>query len=176
MSGQESRINFGKAISGAFGLKGDNWMRHSNPASVWTRFAVLPMLVGSIWSRRWIGRRSLIPLAVSSAWLLVNPLRFGPPRSTKNWASKGVLGERIWTERDRSELPDQFSSAAPVIASLYQAIGLGPLAYGLTKLKATPTVLGTLIVQGGKLWYLDRMVLLFEEMKTQDPKYARWEY
>jgi hypothetical protein len=118
----------------------------------------------------------LIPLVVSSAWLLVNPLRFRPPRSTKNWASKGVLGGRIWTERDRSELPDRFSSAAPVVASLYQAIGLGPLAYGLTKLKATPTVLGTLIVQGGKLWYLDRMVLLFEEMKTQDPEYARWEY
>jgi hypothetical protein len=33
-----------------------------------------------------------------------------------------------------------------------------------------------LVVQGGKLWYLDRMVLLFEEMKTQDPEYARWEY
>jgi hypothetical protein len=107
---------------------------------------------------------------------LVNPLFFGPPRSTKNWASRSVLGERIWTERDRSELPDQFSSAAPMVASLYQAIGLAPLAYGLTKLKATPTVLGTLLVQRGQLWYLDRMVLLFEEMKTQDPEYARWEY
>jgi hypothetical protein len=31
-------------------------------------------------------------------------------------------------------------------------------------------------VQGGKLWYIDRMVLLFEEMKTRDPEYARWEY
>jgi hypothetical protein len=87
-----------------------------------------------------------------------------------------VLGERIWTEGDRSELPDQFSSVVPTVAASYQAIGLAPLAYGLAKLEATPTVLGVLIVQGGKLWYIDRMVLLFEEMKTRDPEYARWEY
>jgi hypothetical protein len=176
MSSQRSRMNLGNTISSAFGLKGDNWMRHSNPASVWTRFGVLPMFAGSIWSRKWIGRRSLIPLAVSSAWLFVNPLFFSPPRSTKNWASKGVLGERIWTERDRSELPDQFRSVVPTVAASYQVIGLAPLAYGLAALKATPTVLGLLIVQGGKLWYIDRMVLLFEEMKTRDPEYAPWEY
>ena len=57
------------------------------------------------------------------------------------------------------------------------AAALGVLfAYGLAKLKATPTVLGMLMVQGGKLWYLDHMVLLFEEMKTRDIEYARWEY
>jgi hypothetical protein len=33
-----------------------------------------------------------------------------------------------------------------------------------------------LILQGGKVWYIDRMVLLFEEMKRLDPEYARWEY
>ncbi len=176
MSSQQGRGSLGEKISGAFGLKGDSWMRHSNPWSVWTRFSVLPMLAGSIWSRKWIGRRSLIPLAVSSAWLFANPLFFRPPRSTKNWASKGVFGERIWTERDRSELPEQFSSAVPNVAITYQAIGLVPLVYGLSALKATPTILGVLIVQGGKLWYIDRMVLLFEEMKTEDPEYARWEY
>ena len=33
-----------------------------------------------------------------------------------------------------------------------------------------------MIVQGGKLWYLDRMVLLFEDMKAQNPEIAGWEY
>jgi hypothetical protein len=176
MSSQPDRVSLGRKISGAFGLKGDSWMRHSNPASVWTRFGVLPLLAGSIWSRKWIGRRSLIPLAVSSAWLFANPLFFRPPRSTKNWASKGVFGERIWTEWDRSELPEQFSSVVPTVAITYQVIGMVPLVYGLSALKGTPTVLGMLIVQGGKLWYIDRMVLLFEEMKTQDPEFAAWEY
>jgi len=176
MSTQQRLTNLRKAIPGAFGLKGDSWMRHSNPASVWTRFGVLPMLAGSIWSRKWIGRRSLIPLAVSSAWLFVNPMFFGPPRTTRNWASKGVFGERIWTERERSELPDQFASVIPTVAASYQAIGLASLVYGLAKLEATPTVLGVLVVQGGKLWYIGRMVLLFEEMKTREPEYARWEH
>jgi hypothetical protein len=176
MDKQQSGISRGKKIAGAFGLKGENWMRHANPASVWTRFGVLPLLAGSIWSRKWIGRRCLIPLALSSVWLVVNPLFFRPPRSTKNWASKAVFGERIWVEGDRSVLPDRFRSVVPTVASGYQLIGLAPLAYGLVALKATPTVAGVLIVQGGKLWYLDRMVLLFEEMKTRDTEYARWEY
>jgi hypothetical protein len=169
-------MDLAKKIPSTFGLKGDAWMRHSNPASVWTRFAVLPMLIGSIWSRKWIGRRALIPLAGSSAWMLVNPLFFKQPRSTRNWASKAVFGERIWTESERAELPPQFNSRMPDLAALYQALGVAPLAYGLGKLEATPTVLGMLIVQGGKLWYLDRMVLLFDEMKKRDAQYARWEY
>ncbi len=102
MDNEQSGISRGKKLAGAFGLKGENWMRHANPASVWTRFGVLPLLAGSIWSRKWIGRRCLIPLALSSVWLFVNPLFFRPPRSTKNWASKAVFGERIWVERDRS--------------------------------------------------------------------------
>ena len=169
MSNQQSRMNFGNTISSAFGLKGDNWMRHSNPASVWTRFAILPMLVGSIWSRKWIGRRSLIPLAVSSAWLVVNPMFFEPPRSTKN---SGIQGSARGADLDGGRPIREYlisQSVVPTVAASYQAIGLAPLVYGLAALKATPTVLGVLIVQGGKLWYIDRMVLLFEEMKSQDP-------
>jgi hypothetical protein len=176
MAKEQSGTGRGRKIARAFGLKDENWMRHANPASVWTRFAVLPMLAGSMWSRRWIGRRSVIPTALSSVWLFVNPLFFRPPRSTRSWASKGVFGERIWVERDRSELPEQFRSVVPTVASAYQAIGLAPLAYGLVALKIAPTVAGMLIVQGGKLWYIDRMVLLFEEMKTRDPEYVGWEY
>jgi hypothetical protein len=176
MTNERSGTRLGGKIARAFGLKDESWMRHANPVSVWTRFAVLPMLVGSIWSRKWIGRRCVIPTALSSVWLFVNPLFFRPPRSTRNWASKGVFGERIWVERDSSELPDQFRSVVPTAASAYQAIGLAPLAYGLVALKIAPTLAGVLIVQGGKLWYIDRMVLLFEEMKTRDPEYAGWEY
>ena len=150
-------------------------MRHANAASVWTRFAVLPMLALSVWSRAWIGWYSLIPIGLSTVWMLVNPLFFKPPRSTRNWASKSVLGERIWTERDRSELPEQFRSSAPTLISTYQAIGMAPLVYGLIILDPLPVVAGILLVQGGKLWYLDRMVLLFEDMKSRHPEYAAWE-
>jgi hypothetical protein len=38
-----------------FGLRGENWILHANPMSVWTRFTVLSLLAISIWSRDWIG-------------------------------------------------------------------------------------------------------------------------
>ncbi|MEV4315663.1 DUF6653 family protein [Actinocrispum sp. NPDC049592] len=50
-------------------------MRHANPISVWTRFAVLPLLAVSIWSRDWIGWRSLVPIVLSLVFMMVNPVQ-----------------------------------------------------------------------------------------------------
>ena len=109
-------------VAKLFGLEGDKWMRHSNPLSVWTRFAVLPLLIVSVWSRAWIGWWCLVPVALSLIFMVVNPLLFPVPRSTRNWASKGVLGERIWAERNRVTLPDQFaSSRVPMVAPAVSA-------------------------------------------------------
>ena len=166
----------GNAITRLFGLRGETWMRHANPVSVWTRFAVLPLLVISIWSRVWIGWLCLVPLVVSLVWMMVNPLFFKPPRSTNNWASKGVLGERIFTEADRGTLPVPFRSRIPAVAQAYQGVGAIPLVYGLIVLDPIVAVTGMLIVQGGKLWLIDRMVLLFEAAKLENPEYAKWEY
>jgi hypothetical protein len=166
----------GNRIARAFGLQGEAWMRHSNPASVWTRFAVLPMLAVSIWSRHWIGWWSLIPIGLSLVWLAINPLLFAKPRSTRHWASKAVLGERIWTESDRSRLPTEFRSRATNVALAFQLLGLILLAYVLVVLEALAVISGIVIVQLAKLWYLDRMVLLFEAMKTHTDEYTSWDY
>lgn len=32
-------------VARLFGLRGESWMRHANPWSVWTRFSVLPLLL-----------------------------------------------------------------------------------------------------------------------------------
>jgi hypothetical protein len=151
-------------------------MRHANPVSVWTRFAVLPLLVVSIWSRDWIGWWSLIPIALSLVWLGVNPLFFSEPRSTNNWASKGVFGERIWTEADRSAFPTEFRSKVPAVTMIFQAAGLAVLIYGLVVLGPLAAVTGIVIVQLAKLWYIDRMVLLFDAMKSRNAEYAAWDY
>ncbi len=165
----------GKRVAGLFGLKGESWMRHANPASVWTRFTVLPLLAVALWSRDWIGWFCLIPVALVLVWMFINPLFFSEPRSTKNWASKGVLGERIWVE-GKEGLPEQFRSASPAVAQAYQVLGLVLLVYGLVALEALEVIAGVLIVQGGKCWYLDRMVLLFDEMKQRRREYAAWEF
>jgi hypothetical protein len=166
----------GSRVARAFRLEGDAWMRHANAASVWTRFAVLPLLALAVWSRDWIGWWCLVPIALSLVWLAVNPLAFGPPRSTRNWASKSVFGERIWVEHDRSRLPAQFRSQIPTLLSASHVVGLVPLVYGLVVLDPVAAAAGILLIQSGKLWYLDRMVLLFEDVKSRDPGVAAWEY
>ncbi len=165
-----------RRVAKLFGLEGEAWMRHANPVSVWTRFSVVSLLAVSIWSRDWIGWLCLIPIALSVIWMFVNPLLFTAPRSTRNWASKGVFGERIWADRDSVEIPPQFRSAVPRVANAFSTLGLALLAYGLVELSLLPVLAGIVIVHLGKLWFLDRMVLLFEDMKGRNATYARWEY
>ena len=54
-----------RKIAKLFKLTDENWMKHANPWSVWTRYSVLPIIVLAFWSRVWIGWWSLIP-AVSN--------------------------------------------------------------------------------------------------------------
>ncbi|HET7519171.1 MAG TPA: DUF6653 family protein [Actinomycetes bacterium] len=134
------------SVAKLFGLEGDGWMRHANPVSVWTRFAVLPLLALAIWSREWIGWWSLAAVALALVFMMVNPLLFPPARSTRNWASKGVLGERIWSDRSKVELD------------------------------LLAVVAGLLVTQAAKAWFIDRMVLLSDDMKARVPEYAAWDY
>ena len=92
-----------------------------------------------------------------------NEHRFGGrvTRSEPHWASKGVFGERIWAERNKVELPDQFKSAAVENATyMFQLVGTMVLAHGLIQLDLLAVVSGIVIVQCAKAWFIDRMVLL----------------
>ena len=163
-------------VAKLFGLEGEKWMRHANPWSVGTRFAVLPLLALSVWSRDWIGWWCLVPVVLTVVFLMVNPLLFGEPRSTRNWASRGVFGERVWSERTSVATPAQFTTAVLNVTYAIQLIGAAVLAYGLVRLEVVDTVAGLVILQTAKAWFIDRQVLLFEDMKTRHPEYARWEY
>jgi hypothetical protein len=170
------RPTAGRRLAATFGLEHDDgWDRHSNPASVWTRFAALPLLAVAVWSREWLGWWSLAAIGLATVWMIVNPRFFAAPRSTDNWASKAVFGERVYVARDTVPIPVQFASRVPTLVQGYQSVGLVPLVYGLITLDVAAAAIGMLIVQTGKLWYLDRMVLLFEDMKLRHPAYAAWE-
>ena len=165
------------SVNKLFGLEGDKWMRHANPVSVWTRFAVLPLLALAVWSREWIGWWSLAAFALVLVFMMVNPLLFPAPRSTRHWASKGVLGERVWTERDKVTIPVQFRASGVTNATYaIQVVGMAVLVYGLVRFDLLATVTGMVIAQTAKAWFIDRMVLLFEDMKTRHAGYAAWEY
>ncbi len=173
---EENKPTLEHRMAKLFGLEGERWMQHANPLSVWTRFSVVSLLAVSIWSREWIGWLCLVPVAASILWMMVNPLLFKRPRSTRNWASKGVFGEHIWAERRTVDIPAQFTPTVPNIANAFSGLGLLLLGYGLVEYAILPVLAGILIVHLGKLWYIDRMVLLFEDMKGRDPVYAGWEY
>jgi hypothetical protein len=170
------KVTSEQRVAKLFGLEGEKWMRHANPVSVWTRFAVLPLLALSIWSRDWIGWWCLVPIVLSLVFMVINPVLFPEPRSTRNWASKGVFGERVSSERTTIAPPAQFTTAVLNATYAIQLIGAAVLTYGLIRLEAVDTIAGLVILLTAKAWYIDRQVLLFEDMKSSNPQYAAWEY
>lgn len=149
------------------------WMRHANPWSVWTRFSCLPLIVLAIWSRVWLGWWALLPLALACLWTWWNPRAFPPPAKTDNWASKGTFGERVFLNRRTVPIPDHHVLWAMVLG-FGSAVGIIPLVWGLWSLDVTMTLLGLVMVVLPKVWFVDRMVWLYEDMKDADPTYASW--
>jgi hypothetical protein len=162
-------------ISQLFQMDEATWTRHSNPWSVWTRNTVLPLLILGIWSRIWLGWWSLLLVAVALLWNWVNPRLFAQPETTDNWASKAVFGERVWMNRDTIPVPTQHQSM-PNILTTVAAIGTGFVAWGVIELDIWITLFGVALIYAGKLWFLDRMVWLYEDMKDTNPEYQSWLY
>ena len=164
-----------RKIAATFDMDGETWARHANPWSVWTRFTILPLFALAIWSRVWLGWWALVPVAALVLWTWLNPRFFSRPRSTDNWASKAVLGERVWLNRDKIAVPERHRRA-PNVLSVIAGLGMPFVIWGLIALDIWPTLLGLALVTLGKLWFLDRMVWLYEDMKDAQPEYRSWLY
>lgn len=162
-------------LSVALAEEGDALARQTNPLSFWTRVASFPLLVLAIWSRGWIGWGALLPIAIALGWLWYNPRAFPPPPSTDNWSSKAVLGERVWIARHATPIPGHHAAMAAFLAAL-AASGVPFLAWGLYDFAPWPTLAGFVLVFFGKLWFADRMVWLYEDMKDAKPEYRSWLY
>ncbi|MDJ0590488.1 MAG: hypothetical protein QNJ72_10885 [Pleurocapsa sp. MO_226.B13] len=168
-------MNLERNIANSFKMDEVTWLRHANPWSVGTRFTVLPLLILAIWSRLWLGWFSLLPVAIALLWMWFNPRVFPQPKSTNNWASKAVLGERVWLNRDNIPVP-QHHQKIPNILNLISASGIPFLVLGLVNLEIYPTLIGTILVILGKLWFIERMVWLYEDMKDNHAEYSSWLY
>ena len=53
---------------------------------------------------------------------------------------------------------------------------MGVLAFGLVELNLLAVLTGILITHGGKAWYMDRVSLLFADMKQRKAEYAAWDF
>jgi hypothetical protein len=162
-------------IAKVFSMSDAVWERHANPLSVWTRYSVLPVLVIAFWSRAWLGWWSIICVVVAIGLTLNNPRLFQNPKSTNNWASKAVLGERVWLNRKEVPVPEHHRRL-PNILSIVASIGMMLCIYGIVRLHLWPTVFGIALACLGKSWFLDRMVWLYEDMKETQPEYKKWLY
>ena len=87
--------------------------------------------------------------------------------------SKGVLGERVWLNRNKVPIPTHHLRAGHLL-SLLPLIGLAPFAWGLVKLDLWATMSGMALTMIAKLWFLDRMVWLFDEMVERNEVYRGW--
>ncbi len=149
--------------------------RHSNPWSVYSRFSMIPLIGLAFWSRVWLGWWSLIPITMTLVWVWLNPRIFPEPKSTNNWASKVVLGEWVWINRKNVNVPEHHRYV-PNILSAVAALGTIPFIWGLIRLEIWPTILGGVVIIISKLWFADRMVWLYEDMKNKSEEYKKWLY
>jgi hypothetical protein len=65
------------------------------------------------------------------------------------------------------------------MAGLLSVLGVAGtvlLAWGLYALDIWPTLLGGTFIILGKLWFVDRMVWLYEDMKDASAEYRSWLY
>ena len=135
------------------------WDRHTNPWSGWSRLAIPALFALAVWSRAWIGWWSLLCVLAVVGWTWWNPRAFPPPTSVANWMSRAVLGERVWRDRGHRDIPEHHI-AVPELIILVSSLGVLPLAWGLWQYDVWAVIAGLVLITGGKLWFLDRMVWL----------------
>ena len=164
-----------KVVARAFRMDDEARRRHSNPWSVYTRFTMIPLIGLAVWSRVWLHWWSVAPIVVVVLWVWLNPRVFPPPKSTNNWASKVVLGEWVWMNR-RSVAVPAHQRQLPNLLSIGAGIGMAVFLAGLIVLHVWTAVVGGIVTVLCKLWFADRMVWLYEEMKDATPEYRSWLY
>lgn len=152
-----------RALERSMAMDDAAWQRHANPWSVFTRFSILPLLALAVWSREWIGAWSLAAVALVALWTWYNPRAFGPPHSTDNWASKGVMGERLFLARKSHPVPRHHERMALLLAAL-SFVGIVILVHGLAVLQFWTVTAGLVLAMATKAWFIDRMVWLYEDM------------
>lgn len=151
-----------KLLEKLMGMSDEVWARHTNPLSGWSRMTILPLFALAIWSRVWLEWWCLVPIGLVMAWTWWNPRAFSVPDDTDNWMSKGVLGERIWLAHNDKPVADHHVTVIRVL-NILTGISMLPFIYGLYFLEVWPMVFGLVMIVVLKLWFLDRMVWLYED-------------
>lgn len=162
-----------KSFERLIGMDETVWARHANRWSVWTRIAGAVPVFLAAWSVWWIGWWSLPGIAAVLVWIWINPRLFPAPDRVDAWASKGVLGERVFLNRDTVPVPAGHRRAALITSSLSAIFALVAV-YGFAVQDLVLSATAWAVSAAAKLWFVDRMAWLWEEMKDAHPVYRAW--
>lgn len=171
-------FNLGKLAARSHAMDEAAWERHANPLSVYSRMLTLPFLAAAPFLRVWIGLWWLAPFLLLCVWLWLNPRLFPKPKHTTSWASRAVLGERVWLARFTHPIPTHHTAMAMKL-QLVSGLGTFSCVLGCFALQPWPALLGVCLIYAGKLWFLDRMVWLYEDTLREPnapPAYRAWLY
>jgi hypothetical protein len=111
----------------------------------------------------------LCQIARGFLWIWANPRIFPVPKTLDHWISKAVLRERVWLNRDAIPI-SVHPRTNPDILYAVSDIWMVFFLWGVLEFDLWPTLFGTVIVYLGKVWFLDRMVWLWEDMKDATPE------
>ena len=166
-------MDIGHLAERLMGMNDRVWARHMNPLSVWTRLFSAPLWFLALWSYVWLGWLSLVPILIMAVWTYLNPRVFPRPRTLDAWGSKGVLGERVWLARKEMPLPAGFARAAFITSSLSGLFILCGF-YGFITRDFWAAVLGWHAAVVAKIWFVDRMVWLWDVTADKEKRLAVW--
>ena len=168
-------MNIEKSCAFLMSMSDDVWMRHANPISVWTRICTFPFFFFAVWSYVWIGWFFLLAIGIVSLWAWLNPRLFRKPKTTKTWSSMGVLGERVWLNRKSIPIPNEHEQVINILLKL-SAIGICISVYGFIAKNFWAAFMGWNCAVMAKIWFFDRMVWLYQDMKDKNAEYRSWFY
>ena len=103
-------------------------------------------------------------------WTWYNPRIFAAPHSLDHWMSKGAMGERVWLNRDAVPVP-VYHRTVPNVLSTVSAISVIFIIWGVLMFDLWPTLFGTMLAYMSKLWFVDRMVWIWQDMQDASPEY-----
>lgn len=95
------------------------------------------------------------------------------PVHIDNWGAKAVFSERVLLNRKNVPIPAHHR-LVPHLLSILSALGIPLLLSGLYALAIWPTLFGSTVIYLGKLWFVNRMVWLYEDMRDEHCEYEAW--
>lgn len=151
----------------ALNLDETGWRRFANPWAVWTRVTTFLLLVAAIYARHQLGFWWVILSVLIMVYLWYSPRAYPPPPRLDTWTTKAVFGARLFFADEQPASVSSSHHAMGLHLLALSIVGLLPAVYGLIELNPWATVLGVVLVIMPKLWFMDRMVWMYEDMDRE---------